>query len=186
MGFPYDERRMTNKALEDLAEDFLDALIDEGHDVFYFSIGLEHKMRSDAYEKTGTHIEISRSARKRFKYNRPTGRGRYALSSGTADENLVRSFDVHTKVFPNSNRMQLMRAANHDNSQRFEPILINTAHRYQQEGKIKVLINKINPRVGKAVPANLEKGLCNCSIYSEVWVSFTSMEILNKDGIGIV
>ena len=75
-----------------------------------------------------------------------------------------------------------MRSARARNSERFECVLINTALEYERKGLIKKVINTVNPRTGVALMANLERGYCGCSLYSEVWVSVTKMEKFDSDG----
>ena len=75
-----------------------------------------------------------------------------------------------------------MRAANRDNAERYEPILIETAFQYQKEGKL-TLLNRLQGE--KATRANLSRSQCGCYIYTEVWGSFTTKEKLATDNYEI-
>lgn len=138
------------------AKRWLNHLVGEGHDVFYISVGGEHKVR-----------EHTRRQMKRKNLKSHVG------SMG----------EVHANIFPSKNRHRVMRSARARNSERFECVLINTALEYERKGLIKKVINTVNPRTGVALMANLlERGYCDCSLYSEVWVSVTKMEKFDSDG----
>ena len=166
------EGTITDEELKTRAEAEIKKRIAKGFDVFYISIGGEHKMRSDTPARTGSYLEIACSVAKQ----------KYLKRSDQPDSFISSPNEVHSKVFPKEKRFCLMRAANRDNAERYEPILIETAFQYQKEGKL-TLLNRLQGE--KATRANLSRSQCGCYIYTEVWGSFTTKEKLAADNYEI-
>ena len=129
-------------------------------------------MRSDTFARTGAFLEIACSVAKQ----------KYLKRSDQPDSFVSHPDEVHAKVFPEEKRFCLMRAANRDNAERYEVILIETAFRYQKEGKL-TLLNRL--RGEKAHRANLSRSQCGCYLHTEVWGCFTTASELASDNYEI-
>jgi len=162
--FEAEEPVLADEHLERVAIGVIEKL-EEKYDVFYFSVGGEHKMDVEKAGNAGFALEICRNAREKI------FRGGVKVSSK----------QIHSEVFPQTNRLCLGRFRRAFNAERLECKLIDVAN---ERGVLSV-INSVNAS-GKAIKACLKRSYCECSIYSEVWVSFTTIEKLTEDGFVLV